>query len=108
MIFNLIKLNPMERGRAEKHLALKVRYHGEAMTNREVYERFNPVARRVVYEAVERTVGYGIAGEPLKGIGEKAGYEILDADELILDIPKVLYKVCCLPERESRHYGLTV
>ena len=84
--FDTSSLTPAKRGTLERHLSALVRYEGVTMTNAELYARPEFVARAM------RTKG-------------NIRYALVDSDECMIYVPKVVFDSAILPLDKELHQG---
>lgn len=94
--FELSGLTPMQRGRAENHLRSKIRYQGMVMKAGQMYRKFEPVGKKISTANTRKRYPTILGGYAYEDITKEV-YMLVHGNRR-LDIPKMLYQVCTLPE----------
>lgn len=94
--FDLAGLTPMQRGRVMKHFKAKVRYGGMVMTNSQMYVKFAAEGKQEGTTKVRQRYTNILGGYAYEDV-DRPVYMLVHGNQR-LDIPKMLYQVCTLPE----------
>ena len=94
--FDVSSLTPMQRGRVMKHFKSKIRYGGTVMTNSQMYVKFAPEGKQGGTTTGKQRYTNILGGYAYEDV-DRPVYMLVHGKRR-LDIPKMLYQVCTLPE----------
>lgn len=96
VFFDVSSLTPMQRGRVIKHFNTKVRYRGIVITNSQMYMKFAAEGKQEGTTKVRQRYTNILGGYAYEDV-DRPVYMLVHGNRR-LDIPKMLYQVCTLPE----------